>query len=121
MLCDDLIRGLDRDLTLSASTNSIMACRFISVASKAIGLPLYTAGLVVGLNAATSLRHGRGQCPTPGRAVPDGCTAAGSARSLDELFGPATALRICLKSTEDRVLKRRRLFASGSASFQSSA
>ncbi len=47
---------LDREFTLSASTNSTMACRFISVASKAIGLPLYTARLVVGLNAATFAR-----------------------------------------------------------------
>src|SRR5258706_12597061 len=93
---------LDRDLTLSASTNSIMACRFISVASKAIGLPLYTAGLVVGLHAATSLRHGQGQFPSPGRAVSDGRTAAGPARPVVGLLGPGTALRICLKVTEDQ-------------------
>jgi hypothetical protein len=54
---------------------------------------------LVGLNAATSLRHGRGQCPTPGRAVPDGCTAVGSARSLDELFARQ---RLCVFASHQR-------------------
>ena len=44
--------------------------------------------------------NGRGQCHTPVHAALDGSTAAGSARSLDEFFGPARALRICLKSTD---------------------
>ena len=75
--------GSFRILALPAGTLRVMNARFVIC------------------GAATSLGHGRGQCPTPTRAVPAGSTAAGAARSLDELFGPATALRICLKSMED--------------------
>jgi hypothetical protein len=75
-------------LSFDASTNSITARRSTSVNTGVTGWLSYTVGLAIGPNAATFLVLGQGQCPTPGHAVRDGSTAAGSAHSLDEfVFG----------------------------------
>src|SRR6516164_7198051 len=75
---------LDRDLTLSASTSSTMACRFISVASAAIGLPSSIAKPVAFLSVVTFPHHGQRQCPTADLAGLVGYTATGLVHSLDD-------------------------------------
>jgi hypothetical protein len=86
---------------------------------EATGWLSYTVELAIGPNAARYPARGQRRCAT--RAVPFGLGPP----PLDRLsrqtnfFDMEAALRTWLKSAEDRVLKRRRLYASDAVSFRS--